>query len=189
MTAFWSLLPEGYEGGLKTYNRTQCSIPHLGRNKLVKEALDSDCTHILFMDDDMRFPMNTISQLLLDDKDIVAANCTTKEFPPRPTAKNDEPVFTNRDSEGLEEVQSVGTGIMMIKAEVFESLEKPWFDYEWLDKEELTILGEDRYFCKKAKQAGHKIFINHDISKNVYHVGDWPYGHQMTEQWNGSRDV
>lgn len=186
MAAVWSLLPQGTELGVKTFNKTQSSIVHTARNDLVREALESECTHILFLDDDMMFPMNTFAAMLNADKDIIAANCVTKEFPPRTTANKigGGKVYTTRKATGLEEVESVGTAVMMTKREVFEALEKPYFDNEWIDAEENKFTGEDRYFCHKAREAGFKIWIDHDLSKEVKHIGEWFYSHGMTEQWD-----
>lgn len=186
MASVWSLLPPDTELGVKTFNKTQSSIVHTARNNLAQEAIDSDCTHILFLDDDMLFPMNTFSALLTADKDIVAANCVTKEWPPRTTANKigGGKVFTRRSSEGLEEVESVGTAVMMIKREVFEKLPKPWFDNEWINVEENKFTGEDRYFCYKAREHGFKVYIDHDLSKEIKHIGEWFYSHGMTEEWD-----
>jgi hypothetical protein len=184
--AFGQLLPDGVRGGIKMFNKTQCSIVHLARNELAQLSLDSDCTHIWFVDDDMQFPMNTLNQLLSHDKDVVAANCVTKENPPRPTSKalNSKRLYTTKHSTGLEEVESTGTGCILIKREVFEGMKKPWFDFEWIDAEANAVLGEDRYFCREARKAGFEIYIDHDISKQVMHMGDWPYCHQMTDEYH-----
>ena len=195
MSAFWSLLPPDTGSvGLRPYNHTNCSILHAGRNKMVVEALDFGASHILFMDDDMKFPMDTIARMFLADKDVVAANATTKEIPAKPTAitLDGEILWTKNDSTGLEECKSVGTGIMMVKAEVFRKIKMPWFDFMWKDeprfydpeksKEDhtLELEGEDRNFCGKARKAGFKIYIDHDISKHVYHVGEFFYGHALS---------
>lgn len=191
--AFWTLMPEGMAGVIGIYNQMSCSIIHNGRNNMVLAALKDDCTHILFLDDDMEIPLETIANLYLRRKDIVAANCTTKEIPAKPTAITlDNQIMLTRDtSTGLEECASVGAAVMMIKAEVFKKIEMPWFDFEWVNEprpydpdksvedNKMKVVGEDVYFCRKARKAGYKVWIDHDLSKGVRHIGDWPYGHKF----------
>jgi len=191
--ALWPLMPDGMYGSLTVYNKTYCSIIHQGRNTLVSTALLQDCTHILFLDDDMRFPMDTIAKLFLADKDVIAANCTTKTFPAKATAVglDGEFLLTKEKSTGLEKCQSVGAAVMMVKAEVFKSMMMPWFNFEFkdeprmfdplksLDDNKMSVVGEDIYFCRNLIKQGYDIWIDHDVSKMVCHIGDWPYGHTI----------
>jgi len=38
------------------------------------------------------------------------------------------------------------------------------------------------YFCQAAKMAGKKIWIDHDLSKDIRHIGSFEFGHEHTEQ-------
>ena len=58
------------------------------RNKLVHTAIDAKCDYIVFIDADMRFPKDTITQLLKHNKEIIGVNATTRTEPVMPTAKN-----------------------------------------------------------------------------------------------------
>lgn len=153
----------------------------MNRIKLCKKAIDKGCTHILFLDDDMRIPMTTLMVLLLRNKDIVAANCARKELPPRSTSKGFDGncVWTRARSTGLEEVASVGTGVMLIDLAVLRKLPQPWFC-----EDPVKEIGEDVYFCKLARAHGFKVFIDHDISKDVYHMGGFEFRHELTEEWD-----
>lgn len=149
------------------------------RNNLVIQALNTGCSHILFVDDDMLLPQDAIYKLYKQNVDIVGANCATKVLPSLPTARNNkEHVFTKSNSTGLEQVNRIGTGLLMVKADVFRNMEFPYFacppdpDYNG------APMGEDIYFIKKAQEKGYKVFIDHDISKGVYHIGDYWYGHR-----------
>ena len=44
------------------------------RQQLVSEALETNCTHIMWIDSDMKFPVDTLNILLEANKDIVAGN-------------------------------------------------------------------------------------------------------------------
>jgi hypothetical protein len=37
-------------------------------------------------------------------------------------------------------------------------------------------LGEDIYFCIKAKDAGFDTWVDHDLSKGIKHIGQYVYG-------------
>ena len=48
------------------------------RQQLVDQALDTSCTHIMWIDSDMKFPPDTLQILLSYKKDIVAGNYSTR---------------------------------------------------------------------------------------------------------------
>jgi hypothetical protein len=62
---------------------------------------------------------------------------------------------------------------MMIKASVFAKLEEPYFYFEQLPNNK--ILGEDIYFCIKAKDAGIDTWVDHDLSMEIKHIGQYTY--------------
>ena len=155
------------------------------RAELSLDAMQEGCTHILFIDSDMRFPQDMIGRLIKHDLDIVATNCARRRMPTGPTAQlykengERELVWTMPESTGLQEVGSVGMGVMLIKANVFRALAEPWFETPWrMDKR--GYIGEDVYFCQKAAAAGFKIWIDHDVSKEIGHIGTFEFKHDHT---------
>jgi hypothetical protein len=151
------------------------------RADLCLEAMREDCTHVLFIDSDMTFPQDMVGRLLAHDKDIVATNCARRRMPTGPTARglDGQLVYTMPDSTGLEEVESIGMGVMLISRKVFESLSEPWFETPWrTDKR--GYIGEDVFFCRKARAAGFKIYIDHDVSKEIGHIGTFEFRHDHT---------
>jgi len=143
-------------------------------------ALKHDYNFILFLDSDMRFPRNTLLRLLARNEVIVGANYSTRANPVKPvTFRDDEDpdgrVYTEADSVGLEEVASVGFGCVLIDLDVFRALSRPWFNFEW-DPKARNFTGEDVFFCRRArKELGQKVFIDHDLSHEIKHVGEWEY--------------
>jgi hypothetical protein len=152
------------------------------RNKLVKTAIDAKCDYIVFIDADMRFPKDTILRLLRHQKDIIGVNATTRAEPVMPTAKNLKieedgscswlPIYSN-SRKGIEKADGIGCGVMMIKASVFAKLEEPYFYFEQLPNNK--ILGEDIYFCIKSKDAGIDTWVDHDLSTEIKHIGQYTY--------------
>jgi len=155
------------------------------RAELCLDAMREKCTHVLFIDSDMRFPQDMIERLLVHDLDIVATNCARRRMPTGPTAQiykengERELVYTMPESTGLQEVGSVGMGVMLIKANVFATLSEPWFETPWRH-DKRGYIGEDVFFCKKAREAGFKIWIDHDVSKEIGHIGMFEFKHDHT---------
>lgn len=154
------------------------------RQELVLEALSAGCSHILFLDTDMRFPKELIERLIAHDKPIVACNYATRRMPIKTvafkTSSDWDCVYTTPDSTGLEPVVAVGMGAMLIKREVFEKLEMPWFIIGYHPQTH-EFSGEDIFFCRQARKAGYDILIDHDLSKEVRHIGSFEFAHEHAE--------
>ena len=148
------------------------------RMELARQALEEKADYLLWLDSDMRFPRETIGHLILRDKPIVAANYAPRRMPVKPVAMMDNDgeigrVYTAPDSEGLQPVDYIGMGVMMVKREVFEKVEAPWFaiPYSTIGNH---YIGEDVFFCRKAREAGFKIIS--DPSIKLGHIGQFVYG-------------
>lgn len=154
------------------------------RIDLARWATSSGASHIFWIDSDMRFPKDALQRLLAHDKPIVAANYPTRRIPVSSTAKNYietkdiwQAVDTKPESTGLEEVTGCGMGLMLTDARIFAKLDEPWFTFPW-NQEKKMHHGEDIYFCMNAKSKGFPTLIDHDLSKEVRHVGDFEYCHE-----------
>jgi GT2 family glycosyltransferase len=156
------------------------------RNKLAEAALKEGADYILWIDADMRFPKNTIERLLAHDKDIVGVNATTRNYPVSPTAKHLECDFEKNSSTwipvnskgktGVEKVAAIGCGVMLCKAEVFKKTPQPWFWFHKLKSDK--ILGEDVHFCIAAHDAGFETWVDHGLSNEIGHIGQYTYSWQ-----------
>lgn len=158
------------------YSSISSSVLPFSRTHLVEQALSDGATHLLFIDSDMEFPGDLILYWLQFSQPILAANCIIRRPPYRSTAMDFEGrhVDTTPSSTGLERVARVGTGILWVQASVFATLSRPWFDFQYLEFER-KWLGEDYYFSEKAREAGFELFIDHDVSKLVKHVGQMAF--------------
>ncbi len=169
---------------LKVFNQRGSILP-LQRYNLVQNALKTGCDYGLFIDNDQTFPHDTLQRLLAHEKRVVACNIATKKIPSSPTARKynakwplGEVVYTDPDSTGLEEVWRIGCGIMLIDLKVFRKLPKPWFMNRY-DERHDQIVGEDWYFCELLEKVGTKIYIDHDLSKEIGHIGPYTYTHDV----------
>ena len=141
------------------------------RNTLARHAIDMGCTHILWLDSDMTFPEDMIERLYGHGKPIIAASYSQRKDPAKPVAARDGKwLYTEEESTGIERVDYAGMGAMLVETAVYEHLDKPWHMLGWNEKRQ-TAIGEDVYFCRKAAAIGAETWIDHDLSKEIGHVG------------------
>ncbi len=76
--------------------------------------------------------------------------------------------------EDLIECDGVGGGCLLIHKRVFDALEKPYFKCN-----PGTLVGEDFYFCRKAREAGFKIYLDAGILCGHRQRGLTGYRHFM----------
>lgn len=157
------------------------SLLPAGRQSLLDEALASDSTHILWIDDDTKFPSEVVDCFLSRNVDYIAANMLRKTIEFCPTAQDvDGNLIDSTYKTGIEEVSWVGLGLCMINLDSIRKIPSPHFEVVWL-KEKNKYLGEDMYLCEKLRQAGIKMYVDHDVSKAVGHIGDYTYQFQTLE--------
>ncbi len=153
--------------------------PAKGRNLIVEQAIIHECSHILFIDDDMAYKSNSLNQLLEHDKDIVSGLYLSRAYPHQPL------IFTNFDTDGhaffaslngyeerLIKIAAAGLGFCLIRISVFNRLEKPWFRLGELDSEEWC---DDIGFFNRVWKYGIQSYC--DTECMVGHMGTmiiWP---------------
>lgn len=160
---------------------------HSARRKILRMCMDQKCTHILWLDSDMRFPQDALVRLLNHNKPMVGINYANRMFPTGFVAfktLNDEVSIrleTLSESTGLVEVDALGFGMLLMTQEVFKVLpplaEDPWFTYDW--KNGGIEVGEDVHFCKMVQDRGITIYVDQDLSKECGHIGVMTYMLQM----------
>lgn len=174
----------GYDDCMVSILNVKSSTLCQQREDIVDRALEDQCDYLMWADSDQVFPGNTARRLIAGGKDIVGCNIALKMIPSIPTARKwsdrypkiGEIVYTKPDSTGLEKIWRIGFGVTLINTEVFRRLSKPYFNLTWT--KEIGYKGEDWSFCEKAEAAGYEIWIDHDVSKDIYHLGTYRYGHK-----------
>lgn len=145
------------------------------RAKAVMHARTIGAKHILWADTDMSFPPSAYHTLQAWGLDIVGVNYSRKSAGRRPTAYKADFSGPAHQAKGLEEVAVCGFGLLLMKTSVFETISKPWFAMQPVAPEYDETLTDDVHLCTKLRQAGHKIHIDHDLSREISHVGEFPY--------------
>ena len=149
------------------------------RQKLAMMAIQHNADYALFLDSDMRVPRDLPMRLMAHDKDVVACNYSTRRMPAKTVAWSDfsmQEFVTSHDRNGLEAVDAVGMGAMLIKTDVLRKLPQPWFQVVY-SKSAQAFIGEDIYFCQLAKAHGVTVHVDHDASKLVRHIGSLEFSH------------
>lgn len=192
-------------GLLALFSRPPCPI-HYGaqadsgllraRNMLSARFLESDCTHLLFIDGDIGFTPNDVDRITSHDEDIVGGM-----YPLKNVTRDiqwcgngllqDKPVR----ADGLKEVRYVGTGFCCIRRNVFEKMiaeDREAIEYKsdfpphqtewdfWRQGPRETGVGKIRYltedwlFCQRWLELGGKVFA--DTYVTLRHAGRavWP---------------
>jgi hypothetical protein len=126
------------------------------RNAACEFAKIGDATHLLLIDDDMLPQSNILEHLLSLDLPIVAPiffkDCGDPlVFDWDPESGQREPMIMYPVDQVFEAPAGVGTGVMLIKREVIDALEKPWFGYG---------PQSDLEFCGRAADKGFKSYCD-----------------------------
>lgn len=168
------------------------------RNKLINNDTSKkihqsyfDFDYCLFIDSDISFEYSDVYKLIQEDKQIISGIYQTQKdvskaecglFHPGKPGK----VLNRYDynlSTGTMKVDFCGAGFMLVKKEVFQKMEYPWFrHFICKDGDRQIEIGEDYGFCVGAKKAGFKIWahfgvkVGHRIKKiedfnwNIYNI-------------------
>lgn len=161
------------------------------REKLAQEALEWGADQVLWIDSDQRFPADTLEILQARQVPICGVNATTRREPILPTALNlkieremlngkpGEPKqvwhkVESRGKNGIEQVTAVGFAVTLVNREVFEKIPKPWFDVIWTDHG--NVIGEDVTFCVRCMENNIPVFVDHELSMHIGHIGVKTFG-------------
>lgn len=162
----------------------QTSVVSVGRNAAVKEPsyqihqTDFNFDYFLSLDSDIAFKSTDIQMLL--DKNLpvisgayksrytvgtITAGHFSKYGIPLPETQ------LNESLRGIIQCDWVGAGFLLIKKEVFEQIEYPWFREEIIKftyngEACATYVGDDVGFCMQCTKQGIPIFVDMDVRVN-----------------------
>ncbi len=186
------------------------------RESMVDKALERKSRFVLFLDDDVTVPANIIRALLFqfgnldEDVAVIGGIYCTKTSPSHPLVfktLGDGPFYKWKLGEVFE-CDMVATGMMMIRADVFRQIPKPWFkDLEGVDdakkygivpedyKGHYFAITDDGFFCSKVKDAGYRVMAHggvlgmHWDDKGTAYVlpaDSYPVRTEVEKRWPGT---
>lgn len=162
------------------------------RNTLVRQFLDTDATHLFFLDADMGWDPEGVLKILYHDREVVGGAYPLKR------EQEDYPVSLICDADGrgiydgtLMEAEWLPTGFLCIRRDVIQGLialglAAPYQGAGAFGMESAQMhnvfecamddgrwWGEDTFFCRKVRQLGLKIWLEPDI--DFKHAGGKVY--------------
>jgi len=161
------------------------SMIQRARNDVCKIFLQSNASHLIFIDCDQDWNPPDIFKLLSYNVPIVAAPIIKKNDTPSYNVKLYGDYIVNEN--GLVKVDGIGTGFMCIRRAAMEALwnisdtysdradeySKNIFEIKIIDG---NLYSEDMVFCEKWKRLGGEIFIDPSIN----------CGHSGAKRWEGN---
>jgi len=154
------------------------------RDQLADMALQAGSSHVLWLDSDMMFPVDTVQRLLHHQVPLVAGNYVTRQYPHKTVAYTQlhdwRSYVINSNKPDLIKVAAVGMGCMMVNTDVIRSMSKPRFQTTYVP-ETNDHMGEDFYFCQQAQQLGYDVLIDDQLSSELQHLGTVAFNHNMVK--------
>jgi hypothetical protein len=152
--------------------RSSSNLPQ-SRAILAERALNKHgATHILWIDSDMAFPKESLHRLAAHKVDLVGVNYPRRGRPHLSAAMDSANVPFAPGQTGLTPCTSIGFGLFLMDVQVLAALPKPWFAHH----DEHGYITEDIWFCRLMRERGRRIFVDHDLSREVKHIASLPLG-------------
>ena len=147
------------------------------RNSMVQAFLDTEFTHLMFIDSDVVPPPDVIPRLkasgapvatglyplYLGGRIVIDVNFPQAVVEDHTMWPSPWPVG------GVRECTRAGMGCCLIERQVFEQLEDPWFKFVLHGGGKRT--GEDVYFFQSAAKAGFKVVCDTSVRCSHWHAG------------------
>ena len=162
------------------------------RNSLVEQAQMEGASHLMMLDTDQVYPPETLTKLMSNKVDVCGVRVHRRWMP-------FDPIFLRGDigkyesvpdeemySGNLIDIDATGSGCLLFDMSVFDKVRYPWFK---LDIQDGELVGEDFYFCSKARKAGIRICVDTAIEVGhltMIEVNRWL--HQICKQIHAKKD-
>lgn len=168
------------------------------RSQMATSFLKTECTHLLFIDDDIAFAPDLPFRLLQENVDIVAVPYTRKTRNAKYNIRHGVRVEKMPGRPYMMTVESIATGMMMIRRNVLETLApkvpeflydhngdkgRLFFRHELVDDEMVggvSYMGEDYNFCRLARANGFKIWAH--VDEELAHIGPYAYKAKYSDE-------
>lgn len=143
------------------------------RNAIVQYALDVDADWVFFLDDDLVFGPDVLTQLLAHNVDAVVGLSLQRKvpFPPLIYGSQDArgwatPYALAAGERGMIRIEAATSGGFLVKTNVFRSMPAPWWTLGQIEGHS-DGWGDDLHFCQKMRAAGFDLWCDLDV----------PFGH------------
>jgi len=197
------------------------SLIQRARNTISWHFLNSDASHLLFVDADQKFRASDVAKMIKADKDIIAAPVPMKGINwdkvrmgaclNHPDLSKLTGIFNFNKLDNIDmvdplepfEVKHIGTGMMLIKREVFSKLQqhvdyyvnagntipKNEKVYNFFEAKVVTheLLSEDYHFCHLYRKTGGSVWAAPWCE--IGHFGSYLFNGQYAQGANHGASV
>jgi len=164
---------------------------HMARKACVKQAIETGADYLIFLDDDMIWPVDMWNTLAMNcekhDLDMLSGYYTTRKEIPFPLIYAQQPdgqyspyLPKEESIGGIIPCDATGFGALCIKTDVFNRVPEPWFELP-------DSMTEDIFFFNKCIEAGIKCHVHTGMACG--HSGEYgwcfPYKCDLENAVNG----
>jgi hypothetical protein len=150
-------------------------VPEIARNNSVETARQLGVDYVLFLAPDIVPTPTTLKKLLEHDLPIVGAVYPRSQQPYNVkgrTAGGAELALEDR----LQEMEAMPMGCVLVRMDVFDKLERPYFRQEYIKEDAATerqagIVPDWVTFATRARQAGILLHADLEVSGEIAHDG------------------
>lgn len=187
--SFWEIAMGQWPLARLEYTRND-----IARHQFAEFLLQTDCNYLLMLDSDHTHPPDIMQRLgrwflAYPEVQVVGGLNYRRGEPYDPCAFVDPgDGHYRRMAEwgvGAIEVDALGTGSMMIRRDVFERMEKPYFRYDYSNWQGWP--GTDMYFSERCRELGITLWC--DTTTTSPHVGDLFIDEKTYRRWIAEHGV
>jgi hypothetical protein len=152
------------------------------RNMFAAHFMDSNCSHMLCVDDDLRWYPQSVLHMLDCDKDYVCGAYRTKSDDERYAVMLPEGELVTCPHCGCVELEHANLGFTMLHRRVFErmfaaypelKLKRHLYGLSDMIVADGKVWGEDYAFCKRWRAIGGRAWLDPTIVLTHYGVKGW----------------
>lgn len=171
----------GTEFQFATAQEMFLSLVGMARERIVERALEWGADYVFWCDDDMIIPNSSLLSLYRNQKDICGALAFTSREPIMPVIYKfkksfdeekqreitDISVVEDYQRDTLQQVDAIGSGVVLVTADAYRKMGKPWYSSYGL--------GEDIFRCHRAAEHGIEVWV--DTRVRTLHKKAMPQWH------------
>lgn len=139
------------------------------RNEIIRAMLASDASYLLFLDCDMRHPVDLPAQLLRHDTAVVTARYHMRRAPfnavaMRHCGPHAFDCTAIRRGQGLMPIDFGGAGALLVRRDVLEAIGDNWFRYSRQTRPPFEFrISEDMHFYASCRAKGFQPYVDWDV--------------------------
>lgn len=194
--SIYELDPNGHELMFRFVRGYDCAT---ARNKIAQTALDLEADYVLMVDNDVVLPQDTLVNLTDDLKDVCLGyyahrdvdniyrgrTCVCKLYDSEGTKYFNYPLESEYSAQELNDLRDNGTnklqihgggmGCAFIKADLFRSLNYPWYDWVNYGDSNRGMLSEDLFFCELCRKSNIPVYTDTRVGcGHILRRVQWP---------------